>query len=477
MRIVVGGLVLVAALTFGPAQVPAGKHDEGAVQRLIRQLGSRKYAEREVAARKLAAVGESALPALRRAARTADLEIRRRAEQLVHQIEVEAEAARLLAGKRVRLVYKATPVLEAVEDLAARTGLEVRVEGDLTTLKERTVTLDTGATTAWEALAAFCRKAGLAEPGTPARLEPDDAEGEISLVDARSAPLPCHLAGALRIRALPAQGTPDRAGPACGFLVEASPDPTMPWYGVVGVRLSRAVDERGQELVRPSLPGPGTPVPLPAPDRPAVWDAMSGQPVAAVVDRRALSVWLAAGKQPSARLKEVRGVLTIQVPVVRELLTVDGIAEAEGKTFEGDHGRSVKVVQVKRTAGALTLRVQVRSKGAGGASSIPLQVVRTPKGQLVMRGRQRDPLVGFTLEDAEGNPVRPLNSRRNSAPNRGGGLLLEYEVTFPLKAGQPVPGRLVCRGPRLTALDIPFTLRDVPLTTRGTPANSPVPPR
>jgi hypothetical protein len=106
----------------------------------------------------------------------------------------------------------------------------------------------------------------------------------------------------------------------------------------------------------------------------------------------------------------VRGVLTIQLPVVRELLTVDGIR------------------------------------------------------------RQRDPLVGFALEDMEGAPVRPLTSRRTSVPNRGGGLLLVYEVTFPLRAGQPVPGRLVCRGPRLTALDIPFTLRDVPLTTRGTPA-------
>jgi hypothetical protein len=266
---------------------------------------------------------------------------------------------------------------------------------------------------------------------------------------------------------------PDREGPVCGFVVEAAPDPTLPWYGVAGVRLSRAVDDRGQELVRPSSPEPGTLLSLPAPDRPAVWDAVSGQPVAASADRRALPVWLAAARQPSARLKEVRGVLTIQLPVVRELVTVDGITEAEGKTFEGDHGRSLKVMRVTRSAEALTLRVQVRSNGAGGAGSIPFQVVRTPKGQLVMRGRQRDPLVGFTLEDAEGSPVRPLSSRRTSVPNRGGGLLLEYEVTFPLQAGQPVPGRLVCRGPRLTALDIPFTLRDVPLTTRRTSANSP----
>ncbi len=468
MRNAAGVLVLLTILTLGPGRTPACKPDERAVSRLIGQLGSRKYAEREAAARKLAAVGEPALPALRRAARTAELEIRRRAEQLVRRIEVEAEAARLLAGKRVRLVYKDTPVLEAVEDLAARTGLDLRIEGDAGDLEGRTLTLDSGETTAWEALAAFCRKAGLSEAGTAAP-PADGMEGAVRLADSRAAAPPTQRSGALRIRALPATGRADRDGPVCGFVIEAAPDPSLPWYGLAGVRLSRAVDERGQELVRPSPPDPGTPVPAAEPGRPAVWDAVSGRPVAARADRRTLPVWLAACKQPSARLAEVRGVLTIQLPVVRELLTVDALPEAEGKVFTGEHGWSLKVLQVSRTAEALTLRVRVSATGAG-AAGVPLQVVRTPKGQLILRGRQRDALVGFALEDAEGNPVRPLTSRRTAVPNPGGGLLLDYEVAFPLRAGQAVPPRLVCRGQCLTALDIPFTLRDVPLTTRGTAA-------
>ena len=42
----------------------------------MRQLGSRKYAEREAAARQLETLGQPALAALRRAISTADLEVR-----------------------------------------------------------------------------------------------------------------------------------------------------------------------------------------------------------------------------------------------------------------------------------------------------------------------------------------------------------------------------------------------------------------
>src|SRR5205085_9909801 len=51
--------------------------------RLGRQLGSAAYADREAATRKLEAVGEPALPALLKAEGSADLEVRRRARDLV----------------------------------------------------------------------------------------------------------------------------------------------------------------------------------------------------------------------------------------------------------------------------------------------------------------------------------------------------------------------------------------------------------
>ncbi len=59
----------------------------GEINRLIHQLGSPKFAEREAATRKLDEIGEAALDALERAADDANPERRRRAEVLVRRIE------------------------------------------------------------------------------------------------------------------------------------------------------------------------------------------------------------------------------------------------------------------------------------------------------------------------------------------------------------------------------------------------------
>jgi hypothetical protein len=58
---------------------------------LIKQLGSEQFAEREAAERELAGYGEQALPALRRAARSRDPEVRQRAKDLLQRIKSKAE--------------------------------------------------------------------------------------------------------------------------------------------------------------------------------------------------------------------------------------------------------------------------------------------------------------------------------------------------------------------------------------------------
>jgi hypothetical protein len=58
------------------------------IERLIRQLGSRKFREREQASRALEKMGEPALAALQKAAdRDLDIEVRHRSERLVRHIE------------------------------------------------------------------------------------------------------------------------------------------------------------------------------------------------------------------------------------------------------------------------------------------------------------------------------------------------------------------------------------------------------
>src|SRR5262249_35420991 len=64
------------------------KEKPAEVERLIKQLGSNNFAEREVASRRLEDIGEPALEALRKAASARDdAEVRRRAQDLVRAIE------------------------------------------------------------------------------------------------------------------------------------------------------------------------------------------------------------------------------------------------------------------------------------------------------------------------------------------------------------------------------------------------------
>jgi Tol biopolymer transport system component len=82
-------LVLTTALLWTRTGVPAraATPDAGEIQRLIAQLGSDEFAQRDAASRRLETIGEPAMTALDEAATTSeDPEVRRRAEQLVQAI-------------------------------------------------------------------------------------------------------------------------------------------------------------------------------------------------------------------------------------------------------------------------------------------------------------------------------------------------------------------------------------------------------
>src|SRR3954470_22959735 len=74
----------LSALLAGPAESPA---DTPEITRWVRQLGDENFQRRDAASRALERIGEPALPALQRAADSSgDLEVRRRAGELVKTI-------------------------------------------------------------------------------------------------------------------------------------------------------------------------------------------------------------------------------------------------------------------------------------------------------------------------------------------------------------------------------------------------------
>jgi hypothetical protein len=143
------------------------KPDPARIEKLIQQLGSPKFAERSRARQELKQIGEPALEALRKAAKSDDAEMSRAASELVKGIEAKQLTASVLAPKRVKLSLTDVPVPEAVAELAKQSGYPIDIQGDRAALAGRKVTLNTGDTTFWEAFDQLCQKAGLVEVASP----------------------------------------------------------------------------------------------------------------------------------------------------------------------------------------------------------------------------------------------------------------------------------------------------------------------
>jgi hypothetical protein len=85
-----GVLGWVLGSLFG-GTLPADIPEPRAIDRLIRLLGSDSFDERDAASKSLGQMGDLAIPALRHALRSDDLEVRRRAESLVEAAEDREE--------------------------------------------------------------------------------------------------------------------------------------------------------------------------------------------------------------------------------------------------------------------------------------------------------------------------------------------------------------------------------------------------
>ena len=77
---------LALALALPLAGALAAPPDEAGIARLVKQLGSDVFAEREAASRELEKAGEAAQGALERAAQSDDAEVRRRARELLTRL-------------------------------------------------------------------------------------------------------------------------------------------------------------------------------------------------------------------------------------------------------------------------------------------------------------------------------------------------------------------------------------------------------
>src|SRR5262249_24765253 len=112
-------------LLAGPA---AAEKDAGKqIDKLIEQPGSSSFQERETGTKALDAIGTPALEKLRKAAQGDDAEVSRRAADFVKRIEKRGETSRVLAPKRVHLVYEDAPLKDALDDFKKKSGYEIQL--------------------------------------------------------------------------------------------------------------------------------------------------------------------------------------------------------------------------------------------------------------------------------------------------------------------------------------------------------------
>jgi RNA polymerase sigma factor (sigma-70 family) len=323
--------------------------DAARISGLIDRLGSNKFAEREKAAQELDRIGLPALDALRRAAQGNDPERRRRAEDLVKKIEEREQAAALLRPKRVHLVYKDTPLPEAVADFQKQSGYELTLSDPAGKLRKRRITLDTGDVTFWQALDQFCGKAGLVEAQTPtaqdnARLRlpsspsldppwkgpgprpinPQAAAGQrpggargIILADGKPSALPADDRTAVRVRAEPARIAIEDRIP---LGLRITPEPRLPRLDIVAIDIQKAVGDQGQDL-RPVAAG-GKASSTPPANRPLSFT----EPAAPGGSIDLALFYLKKVAKPATSLKELSGTITVRT-------RLDPMAKGRAVTF------------------------------------------------------------------------------------------------------------------------------------------------
>ncbi|HZY90987.1 MAG TPA: hypothetical protein VFE78_39560 [Gemmataceae bacterium] len=485
--------LLLGLSTFAAATRAADGPEEAAhIARLVGQLGSSSFEQRQEAARALDAVGGPALAALRAAERGPDPEVRRRARDLVRRIERREETARVLRPQRLRLVYKDTPLGEALADFSRKTGARIQLSGNGAAAKRR-VTLDTGETTYWGALALFCAAAGLHEPDHPAsavgreevfarggggrrilfldrRRTPQAPENTVVLADGKVSAGPACLVGALRVRLLLPPNALTRPEGASGDLpltIDVQPEPRFGWESLTLLRIDRALDDRGRELQRPAPHVGGLENATdPVEEVILVTDGELNLP--ANQGQRRVTLPLRLGGRPCPRLRELRGSVAAWVRAPAEpLVEVAGVMKAKGRSVRGRDGTVLKVTNVESEADGLC-RLQVMVTPPPPVSDLVPPgarvrwIDRNTRGRVLLDPKAADQ--PFALIDEGG---RPLTLAAGEYVVDRDGAARSSTLTFRPAPDRPRVGpaaRLVYKGRRTAFVEVPFVFKDVELT-------------
>ncbi len=248
------------------------------------------------------------------------------------------------------------------------------------------------------------------------------------------------------------------------FALEVLAENKLLWQKAVALRVTKALDENGVELA-----------PLPVTLKMAAPTAASavrsnviinGTPIvppeeASGPESRLVPVRLRQAEKPAKRLKELTGSIVAQVKTeAQPLVIVDNILKSAGKTVNGPHGGSIRVLEVTKQEGILRIKVLVETAGRGltDAPVVPFG------GTIIINGKRlgEEELLSsqnFALLDAKGKPYRVEKAVHTGVRTT---TAHEYEFSYLLE-DQGEPMKFEYRDRRVLFVEVPFTLKDVTL--------------
>jgi hypothetical protein len=307
---------------------------------------------------------------------------------------------------------------------------------------------------------------------------------QIVLTDGRSKTLPTDDRTAVRVRAV--DGTDRVPAPAAGevwLALEITPEPALRWQQMVGVRITKAVDEEGQSLeqiaaavaVPPAIPGPGAggaagaagggglpagaPLVIARPGRGIALDGTNRDTWGSLTPVR-----LKPGARTSTSLKEVSGTITARVRGEgRPVITVADVLKSAGKTVKGSESGSLKVVEItKAENGQLKVRFELdppadlgMGEGWFRLSSSAGRVVISKADAAAADAPQHE----LALTDDKGQYLPPVGVEYRA----GAGPVIDVTLTCQPQKGQGEPARLTLSVSKSATIEVPFTLKDVPV--------------
>jgi hypothetical protein len=474
------------------AVAPLAAQPTDSLDAKVRALAHPRFAEREKAARDLEAIGEPALKALREVARSNDEELRTRAAVVADRIERSLRSERLLVAPKLALKFDKTPLGQAVVEFAAKSQRHVVLDKAAVKNPERTVTLDTGEISYWEAVEAFYRAAGLVEddepfaappPGSGAgpavrtvrRLQASGMTTSIRLIDGERGPVVADRAICVRaLRPGFGQNHYDDVKGEVTFHLDVDPAPGLAVREIIGIEVRKAITDDGRPLAT-AFPTPTPPTDLAYQEAVIIRQVMianGNMTIEGMPGMTAQPVTLKTDGLRPTKLAEFQGTVVARVITPPEpVVTVDNLLRPGTREV---------------TAGAITVQVKEVTTDAGNRVTVQARVVtRIDMADddvlavpIQLKGRVRQfirinrgggmsgppHLPDLKVRDAAGVPIRGLSAQVTNMNFDGTTVVQDVKLSFDKPA---TPGddalNLVLMGKRPAVVEMPFTLKGVPL--------------